>query len=138
MPANERLDAKCGPFGNLWQAYANALDGLARSCEPAAVGIGRWQLELMALGLRRTQAWLEIPARLGQCRAPQDLFGEQLRFWQTASAHYSEGGQRLLATALSVVPPTAASGRREGGRDFIAVSQAREPAPAPAKDREAA
>jgi len=134
MPASERLDAKCGPFGNLWQAYANSLDGVARSCEPAAVGIGRWQLELMALALRRTQAWLEIPARLGQCKTPQDFLGEQLRFWQTASAHYSEGGQRLLSTVLSAVP-TAAS---EAGRDFIAVSQAREPAPAPAKDRRAA
>src|SRR5262245_41413553 len=74
----ERLDPQCGPFGTLWQAYSSGLDALAKSSEPAAVGISRWQLELMALTLRRTQAWLETPARLGRCRTAQDLLGEQL------------------------------------------------------------
>ena len=46
-----------GPFANLWLTYSNALDGLAKGCEPAALGLGRYNLELMTLALRRTQAW---------------------------------------------------------------------------------
>lgn len=141
MAGHERLDPRCGPFGTLWQAYSNGLDALAKSSEPAAVGISRWQLELMALALRRTQAWLETPARLGRCRTAQDLLGEQLRFWQTAGAHYSEGGQRLLAIVLTSLPATAAANRLGAPerRDYIAVAEAQEPAAArPAKDRRAA
>src|SRR5262249_13640431 len=61
------LDPKCGPFGNLWQATASALDALAKGTEPTAVAVSRWHLELTALALRRARAWLEIPTRLRQC-----------------------------------------------------------------------
>jgi hypothetical protein len=137
MPGSERLDPQCGPIATLWQAYANALDGLAKGCEPAAVGIGRWQLELAALTLRRTQAWLEAPARLGRCRTAPDLLAEQARFWQTAGAHYAEGSQRLLATLVSAGPGAPGRAGRDAAsrRDFMAVAAA---AAAPAKDRRAA
>jgi hypothetical protein len=97
MSGNDRLEAKAGPLGNLSQAYFTNLDMLVRGCEPALKGVGRWNLELVGLMARRSQAWMEIPARLGRCKTPADLVGEQLRFWQAAAADYVEGSQRLAA-----------------------------------------
>ena len=141
MSGSERLDPKCGPFGNLWQTYSNSLDGLAKGWEPATVALGRFNLELMTLSLRRAQAWLEVPARLGRCRTPADLAQAQVHFWQTAGAQYAEGSQRLLATLMSAgLASQAALGRdARAPRDYIAVADENEAlAAAPAKDRRAA
>src|SRR5262245_62300915 len=78
MSGSERLDSKCGPFANVWLTYSNALDAMAKSYEPVALGVGRYQLELMTLALRRTQAWLARPTELTRCRTPQDAIAEQL------------------------------------------------------------
>ena len=95
MGANERGDPTAGPFGNLSQLYCNGLDQLAKGYEPAVRNAGRWNLELMGFFTRRSQAWLEIPARASQCKSPQDLAREQLHFWQTATRDYAEGVRRL-------------------------------------------
>ena len=97
MSGNERLDSKAGPLGNLSQAYFGGLDKMVKGCEPALKGVGRWNLELFGLMTRRSQAWLEMPARLGRCKTPVEVFGEQMRFWQTAAADYADGWQRLAA-----------------------------------------
>ena len=68
MSGCERLDSKAGPLGNLSQTYYGSLDMMAKGFEPALKGVGRWNLELIGLLTRRSQAWLEMPARLGQCR----------------------------------------------------------------------
>jgi hypothetical protein len=141
MSGSERVDPKCGPFANLWLTYSNALDGLAKGCEPTVLGLSRYNLELMTLGLRRTQAWLERPARLAGARTPQDVMSEHVRFWQTAGAHYAESSQRLLAALFATTAPPA--GMRDGdgkaARDYIAVSEVKEAPPAqPLKDRRAA
>ena len=143
MSGSERIDARGGPFGNLWQAYAEQLDALAKGCEPAALGFGRCNLELMTLAVRRTQAWLEQPARLGACRTPQDLMSEQVRFWQTAGAHYAESGQRwlaaLMSTAQNPMAKPAGDGQPREARDYIAVAEVKAtPAARPSKDRRAA
>ena len=139
MSGSERVESKCGPFANLWLTYSNGLDAIARSYEPVALGVGRCQLELMTLALRRTQAWLAHPTRLMRCRTPQDAVTEHVAFWQTAGAHYAEGAQRMLAALASISP--LAVGRsidadRER-RDYIAV-EVKEPAGVPVKDRRAA
>jgi hypothetical protein len=82
MSGSERLDSKAGPLGNLSQAYFGSLDMMVKGCEPALKGVGRWNLELVGLLTRRSQAWLEVSARLIQCKTPMDLFNEQMRFWQ--------------------------------------------------------
>ena len=82
MSGSERLDSKAGPLGNLSQAYFSSLDMMVKGCEPALKGVGRWNLELVALVARRSQAWLEVPARLMQCKTPVDLANEQMRFWR--------------------------------------------------------
>jgi len=135
------LDPKCGPFGNLWQATASALDALAKGTEPTAVAVSRWHLELTALALRRARAWLEIPTRLRQCTSGQELAREQVRFWQEAGGHYSEGAQRLMAALMSAAVTAAPAGREARSahetRDYIAVAE-RPPARTPGKDRRAA
>src|SRR2546421_7591385 len=106
MSGSERLHSKAGPLGNLSQTYFGSLDMMAKGFEPALKGVGRWNLELIGLLTRRSQAWLEMPARLGQCRTPVDVFNEQMRFWQTAAADYADGSHRLSAAwgACAVMP----------------------------------
>jgi hypothetical protein len=97
MTGTERLDSKAGPLGNLSQAYFGGLDVMVKNCEPAITGVSRWNLELFGLLARRSQAWLEVPTRLMQCKTPGDLVNEQVRFWQSAAADYTEGSRRLSA-----------------------------------------
>jgi hypothetical protein len=97
MTGTERLDSKAGPLGNLSQTYFGGLDVMVKNCEPAIKGVSRWNLELVGLLARRSQAWLEVPARLMQCKTPVDLVNEQVRFWQSAAADYTEGSRRLSA-----------------------------------------
>jgi hypothetical protein len=104
MSVSERSDPKAGPFVNLSQTYCNGLDVLAKGYEPALKGVGRLNLEVMGLMTRRARAWLEIPARASQCKTPQDLVREQLQFWQTAAADYSEGVQRLTIAFGALAP----------------------------------
>ena len=137
MNGSGRLDPKFGPFTNLWQAYSVGLDTLAKGYEPALKGLGRLNLEAMVLTMRRAQAWLEIPGRIAACKTPQDLASEQLRFWQTASAHYAEGSQRLIAAAFAAAaggPAVDGAATREA-RDYIAFPDAKE---ASAPERRAA
>lgn len=105
MSASERIDPNAGPFVNLSQAYYGGLDALAKGYEPMLKSIGRWNLEVMGLMTRRARAWLEMPARVSQCKSPQDLLREQLQFWQTAAHDYSEGAQRLTVAFGALVPP---------------------------------
>jgi hypothetical protein len=97
MNRTERLDSKAGPLGNLSQAYFGGLDVMVKGCEPALKGVGRYNLELVGLVARRSQAWLEVPTRLMQCKTPIDLLKEQVRFWQSAVSDYTESSRRLSA-----------------------------------------
>ncbi len=83
-----------GPFFAPLHAYFGSLDSMAQSMSPMK-GAARVQLEMTGFLSRRTQAYLEIPSRLQQCRTPQDLFNEQARFWQTAFEQYAEAGRRM-------------------------------------------
>ena len=142
MSGSERLDPKLGPFANLWLTYSNGLDAMAKSYEPVVLGLGRCQLELMTLALRRTQAWLERPTRLTRCRTPQDAIAEHVGFWQTAGAHYTEGAQRVLAALVSTTANPLVAGWSTGAdrdtRDYIAVELKEPAAVPPIKDRRAA
>ncbi|HEY5828936.1 MAG: hypothetical protein ACAH24_02105 [Hyphomicrobiaceae bacterium] len=128
MSGNERLDSKAGPLGNLSQAYFGGIDNMVKGCEPALKGVGRWNLELFGLMTRRSQAWLEMPARLGRCKTPVEAYGEQMRFWQTAAADYADGWQRLAAAwgACAVMPKLNGS----QPRDYMAVAEPKDAAAA--------
>jgi hypothetical protein len=137
MSGNERIDSKAGPLGNLSQAYFGSFDTMVKGCEPALKGVGRWNLELIGLMTRRSQAWLEMPARLGRCKTPVDVFSEQMRFWQTAAADYADGSRRLAAAwgACAVMPKL--NGAQP--RDYITFAEPKDTAAAPKRsDRKAA
>jgi len=120
MGGDERLDAKGGPFGNLAQTYFGTFDNVAKSCEPAVRGACRWNLELLSLGAKRAQAWLEVPVRMSLCRTPADVFGEQLRFWQKAAADYGEGGQKLMAALQACMAISGLNGVAQQ-HDYITI-----------------
>jgi hypothetical protein len=143
MSANERGDPVAGPFGNLSAVWCGALDQLIKGYEPALRNAGRFNLEVMGLMTRRAQAWLELPSRVGQCKTPQDLVGEQLRFWQAAAQDYTEGSRRLAAT-FSALAGLGLNGTWGGStvatpRDYITFPEPKAPAADGAtRDRRAA
>jgi hypothetical protein len=128
MSGTERIDTKAGPLGNLSQLYFGSFDSVVRTYEPALKGVGRWNLELFGLMVRRSQAWLGVPAQFAQCKTPMDVVGEQIRFWQSAGADYVDGSRRLMAA----LGPNAYSEKLNGAlpRDYITFNEPKdEPEP---------
>jgi len=124
MSGSERFDTKSGPLGGPSQVYLSGLDAMVKGCEPALKGVGRWNLEVVGLVTRRSQAWLDVPARLSHCKSPLDVFNEQMRFWQTAAADYSEASHRLAAAfgACAMMPNLNGAAQR----DYIAFADPKE------------
>jgi hypothetical protein len=110
-----------GPFTSLFQVYFSNLEAGPQGLGPLKA-IARCQLEVMGLMSRRAQALMEIPSRLGQCRTPQDLLNEQMRFWRTAGEQCAESSRRIIeASGQMALAPLGTRGeadsRRE--RDYI-------------------
>lgn len=124
MRGSERPDPMSGPLENMSQTYFAGLDRIAKAYEPTVKGLSRYNLEIAALAARRTRAWFDIPSALGRCKTPQDLLGEQARFWQTAMVQYAESWQRLSAALGSIAIAPGLNGELVGkmaapARDFI-------------------
>ena len=122
------------PLQSFYQMYFGGLDSLSQTYEPAAKNFARGQLEFMGLMNRRAQAISEISSRLGQCRTPQDLVNEQLRFWRTAYEQYSETAGRMmeLMTPLGASPfgfGPVADQTSEDEHDHITFPEPQERAP---------
>jgi phasin protein len=119
-------------FQQVFQPYLGGFGALAQAYEPLFKGLARWQLEVLTLSSRRAQAYLEMPSRLAQCRTPQDLAGEQMRFLQTAYQQYTECAQRGLfaLTQLGGLASGAATTEAPRERDYMTVSEPKE-APTP-------
>jgi hypothetical protein len=120
-----------GPWQGMVQSIFGNLDGATQGCEPLIKGLTRLNLEAVALVNRRAQAILEVPSRLGRCRTPQDLVGEQLRFAQTAYEHYSESARKSMTIWMSMVPalPVFSAAYKNGEareRDFITFPEVKE------------
>lgn len=109
-----------GPFFAPFHAYFGSLETMAQGMSPLKA-VARSQLEVMGFFSRRTQAYMEIPTRLQQCRTPQDLFNEQARFWQTAMEQYAEAGRRMTEawTQASFGNGAASQPVRATARDYI-------------------
>lgn len=122
------------PLQNFYQMYFGGLGSLSQTYEPATKNFARGQLEFMGLMNRRAQAILEISSRLGQCRTPQDLVNEQLRYWRTAYEQYSETAGRMmeLMTPLGASPfgfGPVADQTSEDEHDHITFPEPQERAP---------
>jgi hypothetical protein len=133
MDSGERSVSDAGSAPSIAWVVGN-LDALLRGYGPALKGIGRFNLELLALISRRWQAWLGAPRHFGQCKSPWDVAQEQLRFWQVAVSDYAQSAQRLTTTFGAYAVPPEHQGAAQ--RDYITVQ---EPAPAAKRsDRKAA
>jgi len=133
MKLGEHLESDSGSAPDRSRTLFSGLDVAVKGYEPILKGIGRWNLELFALMTRRSRAWLGVPTRLGQCRSPQELAYEQLRFWQTAASDYTEAAQRMVAAFGAAMPELSSIAQR----DYITVEQPSTPA-AKRNDRKAA
>ena len=132
MTAPERFEAKNGPFTNFFGMYCGNADATAKGLEPYFNGWLRANLEIFSLMSRRAQAYVAIPQRIASCRSPQDVYNEQVRFWQSAMADYSEGSKRIMSAmaACSLVPGQGATDSASSPRDYITFP---EPEAAPQK-----
>jgi hypothetical protein len=111
------------PFFNPFQSYLDNFAAVAQAFAPAK-GLARWQLEMMGFATRRAQACLEFPSRLTQCRTPEDVANEQLRFWREASEQVMESSQRVVELWTQMFVPAAPESRRE--RDYITFPEPRD------------
>jgi len=124
-----------GPWAGMFQSVVGNLDSAALGSEPMVKGLARVNLEAFALANRRAQAYLEIPSRLARCRTPQDLAGEQMRFWQTAYTQYGESSRKLISIWSSMMPGMSAfAATYKNGvakeRDFITFPEPKDETPA--------
>lgn len=76
-------------------------------CEPAVKAMAKSSAEMMSLASRRAQAYLELPARLGTCRSPQDVFAEQTRFVHTAWTQYAQCATGVMSACQAFAPQAA-------------------------------
>jgi hypothetical protein len=119
------------------QGFIDGIDKVSEGWEPWLKATARCQLEAISLASRRAQSYMELPARIGACRTPQDLAGEQLRFWQAALAHYVESGSLMMECCRALTPmpwnflqiTAGANGKGAGEkreRDYISVREPEE------------
>lgn len=129
-----------GPFGALFQGYFDVWERFGQAQLPLAGGstaanldpqtissqltaplkaAARCQLETLGLMTRRTQAYLQVPTRLAQCRTPQDLVNEQMAFWRTAGEQYRESAARIGEAWGQAFPWLGAVRAGVAERDYI-------------------
>jgi hypothetical protein len=124
-----------GPFGALFQQYFAALESFgagpqadesANPLDPENItsqataplrAAALCQLEVLGFLNRRTQAYMQVPTRLAQCRAPQDFINEQMAFWRTAGEQYRESMIKMGEAWGNALPAFAAQAKPE--RDYI-------------------
>lgn len=130
MRIDEKLDPPGGPILNVFQTFCGGLDAAGQRFEPWMKATARSNFEVMSLMSRRAQAYMNLPARMTQCRTPQDFVAEQTQFWQTMAQHYAECSQRLMATWASVLQANGGAGAAGRQRDYISFPEPQEDAAA--------
>lgn len=121
LQTNSQTRSPADPYFRPFHAYFGSLDTMAQSASPLK-SLARCQLEWFGLASRRTQAYLEIPSRLQQCRTPQDLFQEQCRFLQIALEQYAEAGRRIHQ-AYSEATSSNLAADKPNTHDYISFGQ---------------
>jgi hypothetical protein len=119
------------PVQSFFHLYFGGLEAMGKTYDPLMKSIARAQLEIMGLLSRRAQACMEVPGRLSQCRTPQDVANEQMRFWRTAYEECADSMGRVTeAVAAAAVPPFGAglsSDEVQSAHDYITFAEPKEP-----------
>ena len=106
-------------YEDIYKSYLAQFSSGTPVFENVFRGMARIQLEYMGLANRRTQALLEIPSRLAQCRNPQEFGEEQVRFWRTAGEQYLESTERIMSAWQQMMSPAMFDmGRDRESGDF--------------------
>jgi hypothetical protein len=128
MGTDSKMEPPGGPFKNMFETCCSGMDMTAQRFEPWFKAMAGSNLEMLSLMSQRAQAYLELPTSVGNCRTPEDLVDEQVRFWQTALRQYGQSSQRALnvwATSVSLVggalAPWAPAAKPE--RDYITFAE---------------
>lgn len=132
-----------GPVHGLFQMYFGGLEAMGQAYDPFVKGVARAQLEVVSLMSRRAQAYFEIPSRLSQCRTPQDIADEQIRFWRIAYEEYAQSMGRITEAMASFSAPPfgimVPDDEADNGRDYITFPETkRRPRAQRGKERRAA
>lgn len=139
--SNAQANGK-SPVHSTFQMYFSGLEAFGQAYDPFLKGIARTQLELMGYLNRRTQACLEAPARLSQCRTPQDVMSLQAGFWRAAYQDYSESVGRVTNAMASLAVPNLGaltSDDAQNAHDYIAFPETKEQSgPGRTRERKAA
>jgi hypothetical protein len=128
-PASRSQANGKSPVQNLFHLYFGGLEAMGKTYDPLMKSIARAQLELMGYFTRRAQAVMEAPGRLSQCRTPQDVANEQMRFWRTAYEEYAESMGRVTeAVAAAAVPSFGgpSSDEVQSAHDYITFAEPKE------------
>jgi len=119
------------PAHSAFQFYFSGLEVFGQAYDPFLKGIARTQLEMLGFVNRRAQAYMQIPARVAQCRTPQDLLNAQAHFWRSAYEDYSESVGRVTSALAACAPANLAalvSEEVRNAHDYIAFPETKEPA----------
>lgn len=131
------------PLNTAFQMYFGGLETFGQAYDPFMKSCARAQLECAGFFSRRAQAYLEVPHRLSQCRTPQDIANEQLRFWRDAFEDYSDSARRVTEALASMTLPSFGAPPSDdevaSARDYITFPDTKEPEPTRgSRDRKAA
>lgn len=129
------------PVHGAFQLYFTGLEALGQAYDPFLKGAAHTQLEVLGFFNRRAQAYMHIPARVAQCRTPQDLMNAQAQFWRSAYADYAESLGRVTSALATCAPPSLAAFVSEEVRnahDYIAFPETKEAPGGRSRERKAA
>ena len=126
---------------DMFQMLCEGADLVSSVWQPLLKSVGRWNLEVAGLGVKQTQATLQLSRDLSRCRTPGDIASANIRYWDAMTSQFALSSQRLAATAVRSVEQTSADATevvalrvRAPNRDLIVIPEQPELVVSPAPD----
>lgn len=88
---------------DMFQLLCEGADLVSSVWQPLLKSVGRWNLEVAGLGVKQTQATLQLSRDLARCRTPGDVASANIRYWEAMTSQFAVSSQRLAATAVKSV-----------------------------------
>lgn len=88
---------------DMFQLMCEGADLVSSVWQPFLKSVGSWNLEVAGLGVKQTQATLQLSRDLARCRTPGDVASANIRYWEAMTSQFAVSSQRLAATAARTV-----------------------------------
>lgn len=88
---------------DMFQIFCEGADLVSSVWQPLLKSVGRWNLEVAGLGVKQTQAALQLSRDLARCKTPGDIASANIRYWDAMTSQFAHSSQRLAATAARSV-----------------------------------